>query len=615
MPVIYTFDYLSTLEERSPFLPNYLFFGTGSAISFSLPGLSSMHLHRHISPVSQSMRSSFRDEKVDSLSFSDGDNDDDKSFSVSDEHDSSCDSLSTDSKSGNNDVSEEENERSIWNSENTERERADGLAQNKHLWPADKQYLMVRFQNGTTSEKNLVKDLVEKHYHAIPMRIRFKFLEMETVGHSDIRLEFTTWSGCYIGRSAEKRPRETTMWLNLKPKMKSHEERQTQRQASILHEFGHALGMVHEHTHPDCKANWNYRVLQAKSGWDAQRVHDNYNQRHPSRRLKSAPYDPKSIMHYPIEQGDTHNVVDHIPKNCELSSGDQEFLTALYPIKSILKTRSEFGTGDEKMLKTLKRCKEKVQQAMKAKSKFGSIDEEALKTLQEYEKQKHEKIEHILKATTKFRSTDKEVLETVKQHVKFVQVSKAKSEFKTATDSRKEQFRSCETKTDKRHDTELLQQLDRELIEVKQERKKLKQKKKTLVQSLDREWNCFNDQRFQNHSNVVVDGNHYVENGNDRVIMSSNGTILEGGDHGIVKGRDSMFILSGSHDIIIGSDSMAVHNGIHHVVVSGDGMGIQSGGFGITLGSNGLVIQNGRYEIAMDSNGRVIQSRSDRTPV
>ena len=533
------------------------------------------------------MRTSIYDENVDS----DGDNDDDKSLFSSDEQDSASDSLATRSKIDIKDVSEEENERYIWDSEITEQERADGVAVNKHLWPTDKQFLIVRFQNGTTSDQNLVKYLVEKHYHTIPMRIRFKFLEMETVGHSDIRLEFTTWSECYIGRSAEKRPRETTMWVNLHSKIQNHEERQTQTQASVLHEFGHALGMVHEHTHPDCKANWNYRVLQAKSGWDAKRVYDNFNVRQPSRRLKSTPYDPKSIMHYPIEQGDTHNVVDLIPKNSELSSGDREFLTALYPLKSNLKTKSEFGSVDEKSLKTLKRYEkknhEKFEKILKAISKLESIDEEVLKTLQEYEKQRYEKLEHILKAKSKFSSTDKEVLKTVEKHVKFEQVPKAKSEFKPATESRKEQFRSRETKTDKRQDTELLKKLDRKLHEVNQERKKLRQKKKNLVQSLDQEWNCFNDQRFQNHSNIVVDGNHYVENGSDCVIMSSNGMILESGDHGITIGRDSMFILSGSHDIMIGSDSMAVHNGIHHIVVSGDGMGIQSGGFGIMLGSNG----------------------------
>lgn len=568
------------------------------------------------------MRASFHDENVDSLSFSDGDNDDDKSFFSSDEQDSASDSQATSSKIDNKDVSEEEDERFIWNSwnsENTERERADGVAVNKHLWPTDKQYLIVRFQNGTMSDQNLVKYLVEKHYHTIPMRIRFKFLEMETIGHSDIRLEFTTWSECYIGRSAEKRPKETTMWVNLHSKIQNHEERQIQTQASVLHEFGHALGMVHEHTHPDCKANWNYRVLQAKSGWDAKRVYDNFNVRQPSRRLKSTPYDPKSIMHYPIEQGDTHNVVDLIPKNSELSTGDKEFLAALYPIKSILKTKSEFGSIDEKSLKSLKRYEkknhEKFEQILKAISKLESIDGEVLKTLQEYEKQRHEKLEHILKAKSKFGFIDKEVLKTVKKHVKFEQVSKEKSEFKPGTESRNEQFRSRETRTDKRQDTELLEKIDHELNEVKQERKKLKQKKKNLVQSLDHEWNCFNDQRIHNHGNIVVDGNHYVENGSDRIIMSSNGMILESGDRGIMMGRDSMFILSGSHDIMIGSDSMAVHNGIHHIVVSGDGMGIQSGGLGIVLGSNGLVVQNGRYEIVMDSNGRVIQSRSDITSV
>ncbi len=59
------------------------------------------------------------------------------------------------------------------------------------------------------------------------------------------------------------------------PSIQSPEERRLKRQADILHEFGHALSMVHEHSHPDCKANWNYRVLQARQGWDVDRVHEN----------------------------------------------------------------------------------------------------------------------------------------------------------------------------------------------------------------------------------------------------------------------------------------------------------------------------------------------------
>lgn len=225
---------------------------------------------------------------------------------------------------------------------------ADGVAANARLWPPDKHRLKVRFRNGDASERGTVKHLVTKHYHAIPMRIRFEFLDDGAPGPSDIRVLFNTdKSSSYIGRDAEQHPGQTTMWLNRHEGMRDPDKRRLQRQADVLHEFGHALGMRHEQQHPGCAAEWNYRVLQERHGWTAEKVRQNYD-KVGSWTTWPAPYDPKSIMHYPIRPGDALNSVAPVALNTVLSEGDRQLLMAIYPAPYWPPVRPTWTSSPEK---------------------------------------------------------------------------------------------------------------------------------------------------------------------------------------------------------------------------------------------------------------------------
>lgn len=105
--------------------------------------------------------------------------------------------------------------------------------------------------------------------------------------------------------------------------------------ATIMHEFGHVLGMIHEHDNPNQNPiEWNLPVLykwaEQTQGWNKAQVDKNIVKKYQISQLNSSKFDPNSIMLYFFPAKLTkNNKATNI--NQRLSKVDVEWISKMYP--------------------------------------------------------------------------------------------------------------------------------------------------------------------------------------------------------------------------------------------------------------------------------------------
>ena len=152
-------------------------------------------------------------------------------------------------------------------------------------------------------------------------------------GDADIRIAFQQGNGSwsYLGTDAGTIPMDQpTMnygWLT--PDSPNDEVRRV-----VLHEFGHALGLIHEHQNPKRAIQWNRdAVIQDLSGppnnWDLATIENNIFKKYDEEAVTGSEVDSESIMMYPIPKAWT---LDDFSAglNSELSSLDKEIIGQAY---------------------------------------------------------------------------------------------------------------------------------------------------------------------------------------------------------------------------------------------------------------------------------------------
>ena len=108
--------------------------------------------------------------------------------------------------------------------------------------------------------------------------------------------------------------------------------------ATVMHEFGHALGMIHEHQNPNGhEIQWNteavYEWAKRTQGWDQQTTYHNIMQPYHIDSINGSVYDPKSIMLYFFPANLTINNKG-TEENKILSFGDIIYLAYAYDINN-----------------------------------------------------------------------------------------------------------------------------------------------------------------------------------------------------------------------------------------------------------------------------------------
>lgn len=174
---------------------------------------------------------------------------------------------------------------------------------------------------------DLVKSIASKWLPHI--NLKFDFISGE---EGDIRI-YINYSGdgggkCALGTDALTVPaHRSTMALNTDPT-------NARFGFVVLHEFGHALGLLHEHQHPDADIPWDrpkvYTLYQQQFGWSREIVDLNVLPlpRVPGHTYGS--YDRHSVMHYEVTN--EYTIGDwKQDENFTLSAKDIEAARNAYP--------------------------------------------------------------------------------------------------------------------------------------------------------------------------------------------------------------------------------------------------------------------------------------------
>ena len=206
-----------------------------------------------------------------------------------------------------------------------------GIARVDKTWDTGK-VITVGFFNGDSKLRRLVLSHASEwsNYGNITF-------QLSDVYNADIRIEFNT-SGInysYVGTDAESQNRNShTMTLSYTGREKKYDFKST-----VLHEFGHALGLLHEHQHSEFPFTWNDDKVVAfyldRFGWPRKKTFDNVIKRYgKGSGFTNERYDKYSIMHYRIPAEFTMENIA-IGENYVLSEGDKRIIAKLYPGRNV----------------------------------------------------------------------------------------------------------------------------------------------------------------------------------------------------------------------------------------------------------------------------------------
>ncbi|MEO6525027.1 MAG: M12 family metallopeptidase [Gemmatimonadaceae bacterium] len=196
------------------------------------------------------------------------------------------------------------------------------------LWENGRK-LRVRFLDGDADVKTKVA-AIAKEWEAVA-NLKLDFIAS---GAAEIRVSFKekgfSWST--VGTDAltvgSTKPTMNYGWLEPNTSIREYER-------VVRHEFGHAIGMIHEHQNPAAQGEipWDkpkVYAYYAQQGWDKDDVDSNIFEVYTEDSTNHTSFDSTSIMEYAIPDSLTIGSYS-IGWNTSLSQTDIEFTRRQYP--------------------------------------------------------------------------------------------------------------------------------------------------------------------------------------------------------------------------------------------------------------------------------------------
>jgi hypothetical protein len=193
----------------------------------------------------------------------------------------------------------------------------------KEMWPRGKP-IIVCFLDGYPAQHSFIK----KCWAEYQVDLTFEYVGRGGRDSSDVRITFEGEGFQSLIGNTQVSKDKATMKLGAKNWDSSRELR-----AHILHEGLHMLGFGHEHASPKSHIKWNldkvFKYFKTWHGWDPEKTLVNVLRQYPADQVDASEYDPKSIMHYPIDHSFTQDG-SCVLINLELSDLDKQRLKSMY---------------------------------------------------------------------------------------------------------------------------------------------------------------------------------------------------------------------------------------------------------------------------------------------